>query len=92
MFLANKRKSNLFLYNLHIQEAFGVPGKQTQYLAVSSQKDILKHLNALNNELREIGKIICDLIQSMSFFLPKLNNFANEIANQQFIHFLTARE
>lgn len=52
--------------------------------------NILKYLNAFNVELR--GKLICDLIQSVSAFHCKLNIFERDIKQKNFIHFLTIFE
>ncbi|XP_049779688.1 general transcription factor II-I repeat domain-containing protein 2-like [Schistocerca cancellata] len=61
-------------------------------LAVAFLKDILKYLNALNIELQGNGKLICDLIQSMSAFRHKLDIFEKDIARHEFIHFPTILE
>lgn len=50
--------------------------------------DILKYLNALNVELQGEGKLICDLIQSVSAFRRKLNIFERDI-EQKKIHSLS---
>jgi len=52
----------------------------------------LKYLNALNVELQGEGKLICDLIQSVSAFRRKLNIFERDIEQKKFIHFPTILE
>jgi len=54
--------------------------------------DILKYLNTLNVELHGEGKLICDLIQSVSAFRRKLNIFERDIEQKIFIHFPTIFE
>lgn len=61
-------------------------------LVVAFLKDILKYLNALNTELQGNGKLICDLIQSVSAFRRKLDIFEKDIARQEFVHFPTILE
>lgn len=61
-------------------------------LAVAFLKDMLKYLHALNTELQGNGKLICDLIQSVSAFRRKLDIFQKDIASQGFIHFQTILE
>ncbi|CAG9829623.1 unnamed protein product [Diabrotica balteata] len=61
-------------------------------LVVAFLKDILQYLNALNTELQENGKLVCDLIQSVSAFRRELDIFEKDIAQQAFIHFSTILE
>jgi hypothetical protein len=49
--------------------------------------DILNYLNTLNVELQGEGKLICNLIQSVSAFRRKLNIFKGDIEQKKFIHF-----
>jgi len=52
----------------------------------------LKYLNTLNVELQGEGKLICDLIQSVSASRHKLNIFEWDIEQKKFIHFPTIFE
>lgn len=84
-----------FLQNLDTQEAtkhLEFITKERNMLAMAFLKDILKYLNALNTELQGNGKLICDLIQSVSAFRRKLDIFEKDIASQEFIHFPTILE
>nr|XP_022911991.1 general transcription factor II-I repeat domain-containing protein 2-like [Onthophagus taurus] len=65
---------------------------QRNMLTVAFLKDILKYLNALNIELQGNGKLIFDLIQSVSAFCRKLDIFEKDIARHEFIHFPTILE
>jgi len=51
-------------------------------VAMAFLNDILKHLNTLNVELQGEGKLICDLIQSVSAFRRKLNIFERDIGQK----------
>lgn len=84
-----------FLQNLDAQGArkhFEFITNKRNMLVVAFLKDILKYLNALNTELQGSGKLISDLIQSVSAFRRKLDIFENDIARQEFIHFPTILE
>ncbi|CAG9836022.1 unnamed protein product [Diabrotica balteata] len=61
-------------------------------LVVAFLKDILKYLNALNTELQENERLVCDLIQSLSAFRHKLDMFEKDIAQQKLIYFPTILE
>lgn len=90
-----KEEVTSFLDNLDTQEArkhLEFLANERNMLAVAFLKDILKHLNALNTELQGNGKLICDLIQSVSSFRRKLDIFEKDIASQEFIHFPTILE
>ncbi|CAK1582797.1 unnamed protein product [Parnassius mnemosyne] len=84
-----------FLQNLDTQGArkhFEFIKNKRNMLIVAFLKDILKYLNALNTELQGNGKLICDLIQSVSAFRRKLDIFEKDIARQEFIRFPTILE
>lgn len=90
-----KEQVTSFLQNLDTQEArkhLDFLTNKRNMLAVAFLKDILKYLNALNTELQGNGKLICDLIQSVSAFRRKLDIFEKDIASQEFIHFPTMLE
>lgn len=84
-----------FLQNLNTSEAIKhleFLANEQSMLALAFLKDILKHLNALNTELQGNGKLICDLIQSVSSFRRKLVIFEMDIETQELIHFPTTLE
>ncbi|XP_072401609.1 general transcription factor II-I repeat domain-containing protein 2B-like [Diabrotica undecimpunctata] len=84
-----------FLQNIHTQGArahFEYITNRRNILVVAFLKDILKYLNALNTDLQGNGKLVCDLIQSVSAFRRKLDIFENNIVQQEFIHFPTILE
>jgi len=90
-----KEQVTSFLQNLDTQGArkhFEFITNKRNMLVVAFLKDILKYLNALNTELQGNGKLICDLIQSVSAFRRKLDIFEKDIARQEFIHFPTILE
>lgn len=90
-----KDQVNSFLEKLDTQGArkhLEFITNERNMLAVAFLKDILKYLNALNTELQGNGKLICDLIQSVSAFRRKLDIFEKDIASQKFIHFPTVLE
>jgi len=90
-----KEKVKTFLKNVDTEEA----KKHSKFLennrnivSMAFLNDILKYLNALNVKLQGEGKLICDLIQSVSAFRRKLNIFERDIEQKQFIHFPTILE
>ncbi|KAF2902670.1 hypothetical protein ILUMI_03516 [Ignelater luminosus] len=90
-----KEQVTSFLQNLDTQGAkkhFEFITNERNMVVVAFLKDILKYLNALNTELQGNGKLICDLIQSVSAFRRKLGIFEKDIAEQEFIHFPTILE
>ncbi|KAL4101232.1 hypothetical protein QTP88_021252 [Uroleucon formosanum] len=87
-----KEEVKTFLKNVDTEEA----KKHSEFLennrnivAMAFINDILKYLNTLNVELQGEGKLICDLIQSVSAFRRKLNIFERDIEQKKFIHFPT---
>lgn len=71
-----KEQVTSFLQNSDAQGArkhFEFITNERNMLVVAFLKDILKYLNALNTELQGNGKLICDLIQSVSAFHRKLD-------------------
>lgn len=71
-----REQVTFFLQNLDTQEArnhLEFITNEPNMLAVAFVKDILKYLNVLNTELEGNGKLICDLIQSVSAFRRKLD-------------------
>ncbi|CAG5058707.1 unnamed protein product [Parnassius apollo] len=87
-----KEQVTSFLQNLDTQGAKKHLEYVTNILVVAFLKNILKYLNALNAELQGNGKLICDLIQSVSAFRRKLDIFEKDIARQEFVHFPTILE
>jgi hypothetical protein len=90
-----KEEVKTFLKNVDTEEA----KKHSDFLennrnivAMAFLNDILKYLNTLNVELQGEGKLICDLIQSVSAFRRKLNIFKGDIEQKKFIHFPTIFE
>lgn len=82
-----------FLENLGKQKArnhLEFLATQSNMLAVTFLKESLKHLEALNTEIQENWKVICILMQGVSFFC--VNVFEIDIASQKFINFLTILE
>ncbi|XP_072380816.1 general transcription factor II-I repeat domain-containing protein 2B-like [Diabrotica undecimpunctata] len=67
-----------FLQNIDTQGArahFDYIKNRRNMLVVAFLKDILKYLNALDTELQGNGKLVCDLMQSVSAFRRKLDIF-----------------
>lgn len=94
-FWSIKEQVTSFLQNLDTQAAkkhLEFVTNKRNMLVVAFLKDILKYLNALNTELQGNGKLICDLIQSVSAFRRKLDIFEKDISRQEFVHFPTILE
>ncbi|KAL4104512.1 hypothetical protein QTP88_019807 [Uroleucon formosanum] len=84
----NIKEVKTFLKNVDTEEA----KKHSEFLennrnivAMAFLNDILKYLNTLNVELQGEGKLICDLIQSVSAFRRKLNIFERDIEQKKYL-------
>lgn len=87
-----KEEVKTFLKNVDSEEA----KKHSEFLennrnivSMAFLNDIMKYLIEHNVELQGEGKLICDLIQSVTAFRRKLNIFVRDIEQKKFIHFPT---
>ncbi|XP_071053685.1 general transcription factor II-I repeat domain-containing protein 2-like [Onthophagus taurus] len=74
------------------KEALRVHNKPAQYANCGFSEGYSEIFKCVNIELQGNGKLICDLIQSVSAFRRKLDIFEKDIARHEFIHFPTILE